>query len=281
MPLTPATEASTSLRDGAVRKVVKRAGSGPTAQPGEWVRVHYTGLLEANGAVFDSSRGRGDGFTFQLGCGNVIPGWDLGVATMREGEAAVLTIHHTLAYGEARRGVIPPESTLVFEIELLKIGDERTCWQTVRLQVYGLLLFLLLVGAAFAVTARYPSINQVPVAKEDKREAKRGRGSGCFFDELLHTDPPGASTRAALYFSAHEPPFGGSGPRADVAAESPPRGVPLGPTEKVRGEYGTEPPLVATRPMSSSGVVPSASASASSGVSAWARLRSVPRLLRW
>jgi FKBP-type peptidyl-prolyl cis-trans isomerase len=84
--------------------------------------VHYVGTL-TDGTKFDSSRDRGQGFRFTLGRGEVIQGWDNGVAGMKIGEIRKLTIPPALGYG--KRGfppVIPPDSTLVFEVELLAIG---------------------------------------------------------------------------------------------------------------------------------------------------------------
>jgi FKBP-type peptidyl-prolyl cis-trans isomerase len=99
-----------------------KAGDGNEAKAGDRVTVHYVGTL-TNGQKFDSSRDRGKGFTFQLGAGQVIKGWDQGVAGMRVGGIRKLTIPPELAYGA--RGfppVIPPNSTLVFEVELLSVG---------------------------------------------------------------------------------------------------------------------------------------------------------------
>ena len=99
-----------------------RQGDGAECKAGDNVTVHYVGTL-TNGEKFDSSRDRGKGFQFQLGAGRVIKGWDQGVAGMRIGQMRKLTIPPDLAYGE--RGfppVIPPGSTLVFEVELLGIG---------------------------------------------------------------------------------------------------------------------------------------------------------------
>jgi FKBP-type peptidyl-prolyl cis-trans isomerase len=97
------------------------SGAGPVAKSGNTVIVHYVGTL-TNGSKFDSSRDRGEGFTFRLGAGEVIKGWDQGVAGMQVGSVRKLTIPPDLAYGA--RGfppVIPPNSTLVFEVELLQI----------------------------------------------------------------------------------------------------------------------------------------------------------------
>jgi FKBP-type peptidyl-prolyl cis-trans isomerase len=96
-------------------------GTGASAQPGSWVTVHYTGWL-ANGKEFDSSHPRGEPFQFILGVGQVIPGWDLGVVGMKVGGKRQLLIPSPLAYGEEGAGAdIPPNSPLVFEVELLGV----------------------------------------------------------------------------------------------------------------------------------------------------------------
>lgn len=96
-------------------------GNGATATAGQSVSVHYTGWL-TNGQKFDSSVDRNDPFEFRLGAGQVIPGWDQGVAGMQVGGKRKLTIPPNLAYGaRGAGGVIPPNATLVFEVELLGI----------------------------------------------------------------------------------------------------------------------------------------------------------------
>ena len=98
-----------------------RPGTGAEASAGKTVTVHYVGTL-TNGTKFDSSRDRGKGFSFKLGAGQVIKGWDQGVAGMKIGQLRKLTVPPELAYGT--RGfppVIPPNSTLVFEVELLEV----------------------------------------------------------------------------------------------------------------------------------------------------------------
>ena len=96
-------------------------GSGDEAQAGQSVSVHYTGWL-MDGTKFDSSKDRGDPFGFPLGRGQVIAGWDQGVQGMRIGGKRKLTIPSELGYGaRGAGGVIPPNATLVFEVELLAI----------------------------------------------------------------------------------------------------------------------------------------------------------------
>ena len=96
-------------------------GTGPEAKAGDRVSVHYRGTLE-NGQMFDQSHGRGP-FQFGLGAGQVIKGWDEGVAGMRVGGKRRLTIPPAMGYGaRGAGGVIPPNATLLFEVELLGIG---------------------------------------------------------------------------------------------------------------------------------------------------------------
>ncbi len=95
-------------------------GTGAEAVSGKTVSVHYTGKL-TNGSVFDSSVSRGVPFEFPLGGGMVIEGWDLGVAGMKVGGKRTLTIPPELGYGSRDMGVIPPNSTLIFDVELLDV----------------------------------------------------------------------------------------------------------------------------------------------------------------
>ncbi len=101
---------------------VLQAGEGAEATAGKNVSVHYTGWL-TDGTKFDSSVDRGQPFQFPLGAGRVIRGWDEGVAGMKIGEKRRLTIPSHMGYGErGAGGVIPPNATLVFEVELLGLN---------------------------------------------------------------------------------------------------------------------------------------------------------------
>ncbi len=123
---TPAASSSniTSLQSNDVK-----AGAGAEAVAGKTVSVHYTGWLydetaaDKHGAQFDSSHDRGEPFEFTVGSGQVIQGWDQGVAGMKVGGQRTLTIPASLAYGEtgAGGGLIPPNATLVFDVELLDV----------------------------------------------------------------------------------------------------------------------------------------------------------------
>jgi len=117
-------EANNNIQDIQGMKIeTLKEGTGEIAKNGDTVSVHYTGTLE-DGTKFDSSVDRGTPFSFILGAGRVIQGWDLGVAGMKVGEKRKLTIPPELGYGASGAGdVIPPNVTLIFEVELLGINQ--------------------------------------------------------------------------------------------------------------------------------------------------------------
>ncbi len=112
------------LADG-LKYVDTQTGTGEDATPGRKVSVHYTGWLDENGKKgrkFDSSLDRGQPFSFTLGAHQVIRGWDEGVAGMKVGGKRTLTIPPDLGYGaRGAGGVIPPNATLIFDVELLRV----------------------------------------------------------------------------------------------------------------------------------------------------------------
>jgi FKBP-type peptidyl-prolyl cis-trans isomerase len=117
-PPTPIGQPTTTA-SGLTYETLKE-GDGATAKSGDSVLMHYTGTL-ADGKKFDSSLDRGTPLPVTLGTGSVIPGWDEGIPGMKLGEKRRLTIPPKLAYGERGKGGIPANSTLTFEVELVKI----------------------------------------------------------------------------------------------------------------------------------------------------------------
>jgi FKBP-type peptidyl-prolyl cis-trans isomerase FkpA len=115
------TDAPVAATDSGLKYIDVKAGEGVEAEAGKTVSVHYTGWL-VNGTKFDSSVDRGQPFAFPLGHGSVIKGWDEGVAGMKEGGVRKLIIPSELGYGARGAGrVIPPNATLIFEVELLDV----------------------------------------------------------------------------------------------------------------------------------------------------------------
>ncbi len=109
------------LTESGLRYVDLVVGTGRQAEVGDTATVHYTGWLE-NGKQFDSSRDRGEPFSFRVGAGHVIKGWDEGVQGMKIGGKRKLIIPPDLGYGtRGAGGVIPPNATLTFEVELLEL----------------------------------------------------------------------------------------------------------------------------------------------------------------
>ena len=126
--VTPIASADANPEDGAYRitqsglKISDQAlGTGTTATSGSLVTVHYVGTLE-DGKLFDSSRSRGQPFTFKLGAGQVIQGWEEGVQGMKVGGTRKLVIPSYLGYGSRGIGPIPGGATLLFEVELLNVS---------------------------------------------------------------------------------------------------------------------------------------------------------------
>ncbi len=119
IPTVPAP--TPAAAPGQLQKVDLKLGSGPEAVKGKRIKVHYTGTL-TDGSKFDSSVDRGEPFTFTLGAGEVIKGWDEGFAGMKVGGKRKLTIPYPMAYGEmGRPPKIPAKATLIFDVELLGV----------------------------------------------------------------------------------------------------------------------------------------------------------------
>ncbi len=123
-PATPAAPATTTTSSG-LKIIDTKVGTGASPHTGQNVTVHYTGWLYQNGVKgqkFDSSVDRNEPFTFAIGTHQVIPGWDEGVATMKVGGKRTLIIPPQLGYGaRGAGGVIPPNATLIFDVELLGV----------------------------------------------------------------------------------------------------------------------------------------------------------------
>lgn len=119
----PAGQSSGAITtDSGLQYIIIEEGTGERPQPGDLVSVHYVGKL-ADGTEFDNSYTRGQPYTFPLGQGQVIPGWDEGIALLTVGSKATLIIPPDLAYGsQGAGGVIPPDATLTFEVELVAIS---------------------------------------------------------------------------------------------------------------------------------------------------------------
>lgn len=121
-PTNPSADSETVTTASGLKYKEITVGTGATPQKGNKVTVHYIGTLQ-DGSKFDSSRDRNRPFDFNLGVGQVIKGWDEGLSTMKVGGRRILTIPPDLGYGSrGAGGVIPPNATLIFDVELLKVS---------------------------------------------------------------------------------------------------------------------------------------------------------------
>jgi FKBP-type peptidyl-prolyl cis-trans isomerase len=120
-PATPGNNTNQGTSSMQLQKTDEVVGTGAEAVAGKSVTVNYTGTLE-NGTVFDSSYSRNQPFTFTLGTGQVIKGWDEGVVGMKVGGKRKLVIPPSLGYGDQSAGTIPPNSTLIFVIQLVSVN---------------------------------------------------------------------------------------------------------------------------------------------------------------
>jgi len=121
---TPRSSSAAITTPSGLTYLITKKGTGPQLKAGDTVILHYTGTL-TNGVKFDSSHDHNEPFSFQLGAGRVITGWDEGVAKLHVGDHAILVIPGKLAYGQ--RGVpnvIPPDSTLIFIVEVVDVKSE-------------------------------------------------------------------------------------------------------------------------------------------------------------
>ncbi|MGC6454620.1 MAG: FKBP-type peptidyl-prolyl cis-trans isomerase [Candidatus Puniceispirillaceae bacterium] len=150
------------------------AGDGAVAEAGMRASVHYEGRLE-DGEVFDASRPRGQAFSFTIGAGQVIRGWEQGVEGMKVGELRRLTIPPELGYGEAGAGgVIPPNATLVFEIELLEVSmpvtlGEATSEDILKAQQEGVVIIDIRREEEWRETGIIPGAQTVTAFEESGR----------------------------------------------------------------------------------------------------------------
>jgi peptidylprolyl isomerase len=122
---SPVDESKATISATGLKIIDTKEGTGASPKPGQLCKMHYTGWLYTNGAKgkkFDSSLDRGEPFTFTLGRGQVIAGWDEGVESMKVGGKRTLIIPPDLGYGaRGAGGVIPPNATLIFDVELLGV----------------------------------------------------------------------------------------------------------------------------------------------------------------
>jgi FKBP-type peptidyl-prolyl cis-trans isomerase len=119
-PAPPTAKGETKTTKNGVKYETLKEGTGDELKPGRVATFHYVGTLE-NGTVFDSSRQRTSPYKVAIGTGQLIKGWEEGLPGMRVGETRKLWVPAKMAYGEQERGKIPPNSNLIFEVELLEV----------------------------------------------------------------------------------------------------------------------------------------------------------------
>lgn len=118
---TPKSSSAATTTPSGLTYLITKKGTGRQPKTGETVVVHYTGML-TNGVTFDTSRERNEPFEFKLGTGQVIKGWDEGFSKLKIGDHAILVIPASLGYGSrGAGGVIPPDATLIFVVELVDV----------------------------------------------------------------------------------------------------------------------------------------------------------------
>jgi peptidylprolyl isomerase len=116
------SEAQIISESGLIVEILEK-GNGPTPSQGDLVKVHYTGTLKSTGEKFDSSVDRGEPIEFPIGVGRVIQGWEEGISQLNRGSKARLIIPANMAYGAKGKGTIPPNSDLIFEVELIDFKE--------------------------------------------------------------------------------------------------------------------------------------------------------------
>lgn len=145
---TPSTSSGQSneiylTTDGGVRKTITSHGTGPDIPPTSYVTVHYILRLEDD-TIIDSSRSRNSPFSFQLGSGAVILGWEKAIKTMKKGEKALIRIEADYGYGNQTKGPIPANSTLFFEVEMIDAQKEGPSYTWMILMLVVITVFLIM-----------------------------------------------------------------------------------------------------------------------------------------
>jgi len=158
-------QSDTTTTESGLKYIILEKGKGTRAAPGKEATVHYTGYL-TDGKVFDSSLKRNQPFSFTIGEGKVIKGWEEGVTLMQEGDDFRFIIPPQLGYGERGAGnVIPPNATLIFDVQLLKVSDPR-------LALGDTLLVTIFESGIDSAISQYRYLKETMPDKYDFREAQ-------------------------------------------------------------------------------------------------------------